>query len=473
MSYCDVLIIGSGPGGSTVAEELTRDGLKVIMLEAGKTLENITPYSSEEMDHGYKFAGLRPFIGKGKAILAEAKCVGGGSEVNAGIYFRAPERILNNWAKLTNSPHLTSKALEPYYCEVERDLFISKNNNGLGEMSNLIIKTAQLHNIKTEELSRWIQTNPSSDNWGDFKRTSMSKTLLKKSLKKGLDLRESTIAKKLNFDNSGNIKSVSVKSNQYGSYEIKSKYVFLCGGATSSAALLSKSGYKRHDSCRLEIHQMSRLLCKFKKNVNQLRAGIPAVQIAEFKPEITIGASYSSIPLMSLVCGQSYIEKLEKDYKSHHMLYSLIPSETRGKVINLPFIGETIFYSCSETDSIRMKDAYINMIKIAYLCGVENIHVSDSNKGGVQFENEYEAINFVRSKKFCPDISSIHAFASCPIGKDKYSGTVNSYGKAFNSDNLYLADSSVLPSSTCLNPQGTVMAIAKMISRNFKKNCAR
>ena len=218
---------------------------------------------------------------------------------------------------------------------------------------------------------------------------------------------------------------------------------------------------------------MSRLLCKFKKNVNQLRAGIPAVQIAEFKPEITIGASYSSIPLMSLVCGESYIEKLEKDYKSHHMLYSLIPSETRGKVINLPFIGETIFYSCSEKDSIRMKDAYINMIKIAYLCGVENIHVSDSNKGGVQFENEYEAINFVRSKKFCPDISSIHAFASCPIGKDKYSGTVNSYGKAFNSDNLYLADSSVLPSSTCLNPQGTVMAIAKMISRNFKKNYAR
>ena len=93
MSYCDVLIIGSGPGGSTVAEELTRDGFKVIMLEAGKTLGNITPYSSEEMDHGYKFAGLRPFIGKGKAILAEAKCVGGGSEVNAGIYFRAPKEF--------------------------------------------------------------------------------------------------------------------------------------------------------------------------------------------------------------------------------------------------------------------------------------------------------------------------------------------------------------------------------------------
>ena len=110
------------------------------------------------------------------------------------VYISELPKNFRNWAKLTNSPHLTSKSLEPYYCEVERDLYISKNNNGLGEMSNLIIKTAQLHNIKTEELSRWIQTNPSSDNWGDFKRTSMSKPF-KKIYKNGLDLRESTIAK--------------------------------------------------------------------------------------------------------------------------------------------------------------------------------------------------------------------------------------------------------------------------------------
>ena len=106
-------------------------------------------------------------------------------------------------------------------------------------------------------------------------------------------------------------------------------------------------------------------------------------------------------------------------------------------------------------------------MKLAWQCGAENIHVSDANFGGIYFSNEKSAIEFVKSQKFNPDISSIHAFASCPIGKDKKSGTVNCYGRTFNSENLYVADTSILPSSTCLNPQGTVMAVSKMVAKNF------
>ena len=470
MVVCDVLIIGSGPGGSTVADELTNNGLKVIMVETGLSLKNISPYSSEEMDQGYKFAGLRPFIGRGKPILAEAECVGGGSEVNAGIYFRAPSMILDNWAKVTQSPQLSSKALEKYYIEIEEELLISKNKKGLGDMSNLLIKTASENNIKTEELERWIQTNPESKDWSDFRRTSMSKTLLKKAIKNGLDLREKTKALKINFDKKGKVISVIVNDANVGKYAIKSEFTFICAGATSSAALLSRSGYKRQDRCRLEIHQMSRLLGKFSSDINQLSAGIPAVQISQYKPEITIGASYSSIPLMSLVCEHSYLETLEKEHNSHHLIYSLISSATRGKVVDIPLLGETVFYSCTRKDRILMRNAYMNMIRITWLCGAKNIHISDANNGGIKFEDQINALEFVNSRKFNPDISSIHAFASCPIGKNNREGTVDSNGKAFNSDNLFIADTSVLPSSTCLNPQGTVMAVSKMIAKNFIKN---
>ena len=112
----------------------------------------------------------------------------------------------------------------------------------------------------------------------------------------------------------------------------------------------------------------------------------------------------------------------------------------------------------------------MNMIKITWLCGAKNIHISDASYGGIKFDDQINALEFVNSKRFNPDISSIHAFASCPIGKNKRFGTVDSNGKVFNSDNLFIADTSVLPSSTCLNPQGTVMAVSKMISKNFIKN---
>ena len=114
-----------------------------------------------------------------------------------------------------------------------------------------------------------------------------------------------------------------------------------------------------------------------------------------------------------------------------------------------------------------MKDAYIKLLKFCVEAGAEQYHISDSKLGGVSFENEDEAILYIKSRKFKPEISSIHAFSSCPVGADCFTGTVDTKGKTFFADNLYIADSSILPGSTCLNPQGTVMAISKMIASKF------
>ena len=49
-----VLIIGSGAGGGTLAHELTRNGIKVVLLEAGKR-ESIATFSQ---DPGIAFGQL-------------------------------------------------------------------------------------------------------------------------------------------------------------------------------------------------------------------------------------------------------------------------------------------------------------------------------------------------------------------------------------------------------------------------------
>ncbi len=470
MDSCDVLIVGSGPGGSSVADILTKNGLKVTLVEEGKILKDTEPYSSDEMDFGYKYSGLRPSIGRKKPILVEAKCVGGGSEVNAGIYFRAPLEILENWAVKTNSENLKMDNLEKYYMEVENQLSISKNKAGLGKLSNLIINAAKKLNWETENLDRWIQTEPNSIGWDNFERTSMTKTLLKKSISRGLDLRAKTKVLKLNFSKKNFISGALVQDENKKKYNILARYVFLCAGATSSPSILQSSGYERQDKQRIEIHQMTRLLAKFPFQVNQLSAAIPAVQISEYKPNLTIGGSYSSIPLMSLLSPPEYIDKIEKFYENHHLLYCLISSESKGKLINLPLLGETLFYSCSTKDESNMKKAYRKLLELTWEAGCQNIHISDKNNGGIQFLRPKESFEYILSNKFNPDISSIHAFAGCPIGKDEKNGTVNSFGQSFFVENLYISDSSALPGSTCINPQGTVMAVAKMISYNFLKN---
>jgi choline dehydrogenase-like flavoprotein len=82
----DVVIAGSGPGGATVARELSRKGKKVIVCEAG----------GYHKWFGYTASTMNILEGKGLTFSSEgnwvisAKTAGGGSVVYGGLAFRPP-----------------------------------------------------------------------------------------------------------------------------------------------------------------------------------------------------------------------------------------------------------------------------------------------------------------------------------------------------------------------------------------------
>ena len=55
------------------------------------------------------------------------------------------------------------------------------------------------------------------------------------------------------------------------------------------------------------------------------------------------------------------------------------------------------------------------------------------------------------------------------MGGDKKVASVDSYGKFYSMDNLYINDSSIIPSALGCNPQGTTMLALRNI-RHFMKN---
>jgi choline dehydrogenase-like flavoprotein len=59
------------------------------------------------------------------------------------------------------------------------------------------------------------------------------------------------------------------------------------------------------------------------------------------------------------------------------------------------------------------------------------------------------------------DLMTIHLFSSCPMGENKSLCAANSFGKVHDMENLYIADASLLCTAPGVNPQGTIMAIAR------------
>lgn len=63
--------------------------------------------------------------------------------------------------------------------------------------------------------------------------------------------------------------------------------------------------------------------------------------------------------------------------------------------------------------------------------------------------------------------ASAHQMGTCRMSVNKESGVVDGRGKVWGRENLYVADASVFPSASGVNPMITVMAIADWISRGM------
>ncbi|MBI1739085.1 MAG: GMC family oxidoreductase N-terminal domain-containing protein, partial [Acidobacteria bacterium] len=108
----DIVIIGSGAGGGTVAQQLSplcRDGLRIAVLEKGPKLR-------DEEFTGREFEMARVLYEEGGGFLtAEATMTlafgstyGGSTAVYTGTSLLPPERVLRNW----NIPGLTLDEIE-------------------------------------------------------------------------------------------------------------------------------------------------------------------------------------------------------------------------------------------------------------------------------------------------------------------------------------------------------------------------
>jgi choline dehydrogenase-like flavoprotein len=64
----------------------------------------------------------------------------------------------------------------------------------------------------------------------------------------------------------------------------------------------------------------------------------------------------------------------------------------------------------------------------------------------------------------------VHLFSSCPIGEAADFSAANSFGQLHGYRNLFVNDASLLCTAPGVNPQGTVMAIARRNALHFSKD---
>src|SRR5881296_4416852 len=97
----DIVIIGSGAGGGTLAQELAplvRDGVRILVLEKGPRLADHEFTGQElEMANALYEEGGGFLTHDGTMTLAFASAYGGSTVVYTGTSLTAPERVVRAW----------------------------------------------------------------------------------------------------------------------------------------------------------------------------------------------------------------------------------------------------------------------------------------------------------------------------------------------------------------------------------------
>ena len=62
-----------------------------------------------------------------------------------------------------------------------------------------------------------------------------------------------------------------------------------------------------------------------------------------------------------------------------------------------------------------------------------------------------------------------HTMGTCRMGSDPKTSVVNKFGEVHGVSNLYITDSSVFTSGSCVNPANTVQAVALYLANNIVK----
>lgn len=97
----DVVIVGSGPAGATVAADLARAGLRVIVVEEGHHAApaDFAASGLQAMATLYRDMGTSLAFGNLPMPYLQGRAVGGTSVVNGAICWRTPPEVLAAWAE--------------------------------------------------------------------------------------------------------------------------------------------------------------------------------------------------------------------------------------------------------------------------------------------------------------------------------------------------------------------------------------
>jgi choline dehydrogenase-like flavoprotein len=481
----DVLVIGSGAGGAVTALELATAGRSVCVLEEGDRHE-LASYGAappEAMARLYRRRGMTPILGRVPVAYVEGVCLGGSTEINSGFWHRTPREVLLRYQSQFDLAHASVEELEPHFAWAEERLHVGLRKHAWPKSTAAFSRGVEAMGWAAQEVPRTApgcrDSNACASGCPTGAKQGVSRQILPQAEAMGVRIVTRCRARLLLTRGSrvtGVLAEVQREPGVREMVRIDADHVFVCAGPTETPALLRRGGIKRNVGETLRIHPMLKVVARFPERLDAHESVLPLLQVKEFWPDISLGGAFFTAGHAAMALSDNWLE-------------------TRGEMQNLPFMasyyvavkgtgqgfvrpspvgdsGTHLRYNLSDEDLMNLSRGLARLATLLLAAGAEAIF--PTVQGLPAIRSELEAVRFLdeRLPRSALSLSTVHAFSSCPIGERADRCAADSFGKVHGFENLYINDASMLPDSPGVNPQGSVMALARRNAMHFRDNAS-
>lgn len=460
----DVLVVGSGPGGAITACLLAEAGRDVVLVEEGPhlPLAATRPFSPDEMRRKYRAGGVTAALGQPAIAYAEARCLGGGSEINSGLYHRTPADVLEQWRRDFALVDSTEDDLAPHFAACEADLGVGPLPHAATAASERLRAGAERLGWRAVEVPRWYRyvARPGGAGW-DARKQSMTETYLPRAVAAGCRVVSGVRVTRL-------VRTAEHWLVSGASMTFKARTVFVAAGAIQTPALLRRSGIRRNVGDTLHLHPTVKVVAEFPDGVNDDGAGVPVHQVKEFAPRLSLGGSVSTPPHLALAMSDhpGALVAAVDAWRRHAVYYASGVGGT-GTIRTLPrFDDPLVRYRLDAPALAELGLGMRRLCECLFAAGAIRLYPSVRGMASLASDADLARLPAALPRAHA-SLMTIHAFSSCPMGEAPDRCATDSFGRVHGVPGLHVADASLLCGPPGVNPQGSVMAVARRNALRF------
>jgi choline dehydrogenase-like flavoprotein len=481
---CDVVIVGSGAGGATMAAELAEAGVDVIVIEEGgyHPTESFTAQSVRALRTLYRDGGAGMAVGRPSVLFAEGRCVGGSTVVNGGMSWRTPARVLERWSAREGVQEISEQEMDPYFARAESRHSVGRQDpETIGRDSELLKAGADAKGWDIVPNRRGQLHCAGTNNCNSGCPTGAKRSMLVTSVPRALALGARLFAdcRVDRVTRAGRtvtgIAGHFLRPGGRGGprLTVRARTVVVACGAIQTPALLARSGLRSASGQlgrNLSLHPNATVIAFFDSDVTGWQGVHQAFQIREFMTEGLVLTAQNLPPPMLAAIMPGYggeLGELMADYNRIVTAGPLVEDTGTGRVRNVPGLGAQVSYRLTDPDAARVVRGVELTAEALFAAGARRMLLPFDGTPEIGSREQMRDLLARPVPKRSIQLYSIHLMGTARMSEDPRRGVTDSYGAFHGVPGLFVADASLFPGPTGINPMETVIALAMRNARRL------